>query len=124
MYGNSCRRCHLLTFFVSATLLSRIAPAATGITPLAQDVVNRPDGGWPQRFPLQDDYGRHITFNDQAMIGVMDLLKDIVDGAPDFTFASDEVRKRAAEAFDRGIECILKCQIRLNGKLTAWCEQH
>jgi hypothetical protein len=28
------------------------------------------------------------------------------------------------EAFDRGIQCILKCQIRVNGKLTVWCAQH
>ena len=30
----------------------------------------------------------------------------------------------ARRAFDRGIECILKCQIRVDGKLTAWCAQH
>ena len=83
-----------------------------------------PNGGWPQRFPLQDNYGRHITFNDDAMSSVMSLLRDIADGAADFAFVSDEDRKRSAEAFDRGVDCILKCQIRVNGKLTAWCEQH
>jgi PelA/Pel-15E family pectate lyase len=83
-----------------------------------------PNGGWPQRFPLQNNYGRHITFNDQAMIGVMDLLKDIAEGKPDFAFVSDSDRKHAGEAFDRGVDCILKCQIKVNGKLTAWCEQH
>src|SRR5205823_4947889 len=55
-----------------------------------------PNGGWPQRFPLQDNYGRHITFNDQAMIGVMELLKNIIDRAPDFTFISEEDRKHAS----------------------------
>ena len=83
-----------------------------------------PNGGWPQRFPLQNNYGRHITYNDQAMIGVMELLDDVAQGAPDFTFVSEADRKRAAEAFDRGVDCILKCQIKANGKLTAWCEQH
>src|ERR1043165_9252075 len=35
-------------------------------------------GGWPQRFPPSaNDYGRHITFNDNAMGQVETLLKDI-----------------------------------------------
>src|SRR4029450_13261122 len=36
-----------------------------------------PNGGWPQRFPLQDNYGRHITFNDLAMLQVMNLMRDV-----------------------------------------------
>src|SRR5262249_32468692 len=56
--------------------------------------------------------------------GVMNLLRDVADGATDFVFVSEENRKRAAEAFDRGIDCILKCQIKVNGRLTAWCEQN
>ena len=34
-------------------------------------------------------------------------------------------RKAAArQAFDRGIDCILKCQVIVNGKPTVWCAQH
>ena len=33
-------------------------------------------------------------------------------------------RKTAQEKFDRGIRCILNCQIVVNGKLTVWCAQH
>jgi len=83
-----------------------------------------PNGGWPQRFPLQDNYGRRITFNDDAMTGVMALLKDIADAKPDFAFVPDEQRRQAKQAFDRGVEVILKCQINFNGKLTVWCQQH
>ena len=83
-----------------------------------------PNGGWPQRFPLQDNYGRHITFNDNAMLGVMRVLKDISDNKPDYAFVSDSDRKHAKEAFDKGIDCILNCQIKMNGKLTVWCQQH
>ena len=82
------------------------------------------NGGWPQRFPLQDNYGRHITFNDDAMLGVMKLMRDIFDDQPDFKFVSDADRKHAKEAFEKGIECILNCQIKMNGKLTVWCQQH
>ena len=33
------------------------------------------NGGWPQYFPLEKGYSRHITFNDGAYMGVMNLLK-------------------------------------------------
>ena len=32
--------------------------------------------------------------------------------------------KKAAAAFGRGVECILKCQIVIGGKPTVWCAQH
>ncbi|MGD1277631.1 MAG: pectate lyase [Tepidisphaeraceae bacterium] len=83
-----------------------------------------PNGGWPQRFPLQNNYGRRITFNDDAMTGVMALLKDVADGKPDFAFVPEDQRRVAQQAFDRGVQCILKCQIKFNGKLTVWCQQH
>jgi pectinesterase len=83
-----------------------------------------PNGGWPQRFPLQQNYGRHITFNDDAMTNVMRLLQEVFEAKTDFAFVSDADRQHARESFDRGVECILNCQIKVNGKLTAWCQQH
>jgi PelA/Pel-15E family pectate lyase len=83
-----------------------------------------PNGGWPQYFPLEDNYSRRITFNDGAYIGIMELLKKIVDNSPYFSFVSDEVRENVKPAFKKGLECILKMQIVDNGKLTAWCQQH
>jgi pectinesterase len=82
-----------------------------------------PNGGWPQRYPLQENYGRHITFNDDAMLGVMKLLHDIIRNEPDYTFVSETDRKHAKEAFDKGIDCILKCQVKIDGKLTVWGQQ-
>lgn len=84
-----------------------------------------PNGGWPQRFPLQDNYGRHITFNDKLMSNVMLLLKEISEGKGEFAFVSEADRKRARESFERGVECILKAQIEApDGALTGWCQQH
>jgi PelA/Pel-15E family pectate lyase len=41
------------------------------------------------------------------------------------TGAQSHTRRQAAgESFARGIQCILKCQVRSNGKLTSWCAQH
>jgi pectinesterase len=86
------------------------------------------NGGWPQRFPpgqpQQAAYDKHITFNDNAMTRLMEELHDISNGTAPYTFVDQDHRTRAKEVFDKGIECILNCQITVNGKLTAWCAQH
>jgi PelA/Pel-15E family pectate lyase len=82
------------------------------------------NGGWPQRYPNPTGYSRHITFNDGTMIGVLNLLRDIAGKKPPYTFVDDDCRQRAETAVQKGIECILKCQIVANGKKTAWCAQH
>jgi PelA/Pel-15E family pectate lyase len=82
------------------------------------------NGGWPQFYPLQKGYYSHITFNDDAMIGVMELLRDIAQKGSAYAFIDEARRLRAERAVSRGIDCILKCQIKVEGKLTAWCAQH
>jgi pectate lyase len=82
-----------------------------------------PTGGWPQFYPPGNQYHRHITFNDDAMVRLLDFLRDVATAA-DFEFADPERRKAARESFDRGIQCILKCQIVVDGQPTAWCAQH
>jgi len=82
-----------------------------------------PTGGWPQFYPPSKKYHRYITFNDDAMVRVMIFLRETYTSER-YAFL-DKARKEAARAaFSRGIQCILKCQIRVNGKLTVWCAQH
>jgi PelA/Pel-15E family pectate lyase len=83
-----------------------------------------PNGGWPQFYPLRNGYWDHITYNDDAMVGVLETLRAIVDRAPEYAFLSDAERARAKQAMEHGIECILKTQVTQNGKLTVWCAQH
>ena len=83
-----------------------------------------PNGGWPQYFPLEDNYSRRITFNDGAYVGIMKLLKKIGDNDPSFSFVGKDMRVKVKSAFEKGLDCILKTQIVDNGKLTAWCQQH
>lgn len=83
------------------------------------------NGGWPQYFPLEEgDYSRHITFNDGAYIGIMNLLREIVDNKPEFSFVDPKTRRQISEAYKKGLDCILKMQIVDNGKITVWCQQH
>jgi len=82
-----------------------------------------PTGGWPQSYPPGDGYHRHITFNDGTMVRLMWFVREVATSA-DYQFIDADRRRAAQTAFDRGIQCILKCQISVNGKLTVWCAQH
>jgi PelA/Pel-15E family pectate lyase len=82
-----------------------------------------PNGGWPQFFPPGRKYARYITFNDDAMVRLMRFLQEI-EGSPVYDFVGQERRAAIRQAFERGIDCILKCQIEVAGKRTAWCAQH
>jgi PelA/Pel-15E family pectate lyase len=83
------------------------------------------NGGWPQYFPLEEDnYSSHITFNDGAFIGIMNLLQKIINRNPEFEFVEPEIRRQVVLAYQKGLECIIKTQIANKGKLTAWCQQH
>jgi PelA/Pel-15E family pectate lyase len=82
-----------------------------------------PNGGWPQFYPPRHGYWDHITYNDGAMTGVLETLSAVVKD-PVFAFVPDDARRRAREALERGIGCILRTQVRQNGRLTAWCAQH
>jgi len=82
------------------------------------------NGGWPQFFPLHHGYYTHITYNDDAMTGVLGLLRDIAKKKSPYGFVDDALRVRASTAVDRGVEVILKTQVVVDGKLTVWCAQH
>ena len=83
-----------------------------------------PNGGWPQFYPDTSGYRKYITFNDGAMIGVMNVLHHILQGRSYYSFVGASKRDEVGKAFERGLDCILKCQIEQNGQLTAWCQQH
>ena len=82
------------------------------------------NGGWPQFYPDVSGYRKYITFNDDAMIGVMTVLQHIVQNEPYYSFLNNKLRNEASEAYQKGIDCVLKCQIVENGKPTVWCQQH
>jgi pectate lyase len=82
-----------------------------------------PNGGFPQTYPPGNGYHKYITFNDSTMVRLLEFLQETAESQT-YDFLDDLRRAKAKTAFDRGIDCILKCQIRVNGKLTAWCAQH
>lgn len=83
-----------------------------------------PNGGWPQFYPRPKGYYTHITYNDNAMVNIMEVLREIYEKQVPYTFLPDTVCEKARTAFNKGVACILQTQIRKEGKLTVWCAQH
>jgi len=82
-----------------------------------------PTGGWPQFYPPSRGYSRHITLNDNSMVRILEFLRDVAHSS-DYAFVENNRRAAAGTVFDRGIQCILDCQIIVNDKRTVWCAQH
>lgn len=83
------------------------------------------NGGWPQFYPLKKGYYTHITFNDDSMVNIMNVLENCINDNGYYSIKPpQETIEKAKKAFDKGIDCILKTQYKQNGVLTAWCAQH
>ncbi len=83
-----------------------------------------PNGGWPQVYPLEGGYHDNITFNDDAMTHILELLYAITKDEPRFAFLDESLRQQATESLEAGIKCVLKAQVEVGGKKTVWCAQH
>ena len=86
------------------------------------------NGGFPQFYPVRKAaaYSSHITFNDCAMTNVMRLLRDVAEDRDLYAPLQlpKSLRRQAGKSFRKAVGCILKCQIRKDGRLTVWCQQH
>ena len=84
------------------------------------------NGGWPQRYPLDkvgNDYGDYITFNDDAMVGVMRLMREIANRKPQYSFLDRKRRAKCEKAVRKGMQCILNSQVIIDGKRSIWPQQ-
>jgi PelA/Pel-15E family pectate lyase len=82
------------------------------------------NGGWPQYYPDTSGYRKYITYNDGAMMGVMELLYHIIYKDPNYMFVSEDYYQKVQSVFEKGIDCILKTQIVENNGKNVWCQQH
>ena len=82
-----------------------------------------PNGGFKQ-FARNKGYYTHITYNDNAMLNTLALLRNVSGTNSEFAFVPKKYRARAATSFQRGIACVLATQILVNGRRTVWCQQH
>jgi len=83
------------------------------------------NGGWPQFWPENRGYQVQITYNDNAMVQTLMVIRDLRNSVAPFDLLVDNALKaRLTKAFDKGVECILNTQIIVNGEPTVWCQQH
>ncbi|WP_316806196.1 pectate lyase [Pedobacter agri] len=82
------------------------------------------NGGWPQYYPDQSSYRSEITYNDDAMINVLTILQDIATQKNDFEVVNPQYIKKAEKAVSKGIDCILKTQVKQKGEPTIWAAQY
>ncbi len=115
-----------IKYLASAYKLSKdkryLTAAEKGIEYLLK--AQYPNGGWPQYYPDFSSYRSHITYNDNAMVNVLNVLVDVLEGVNDLEVINLNFTNRIANAVQRGISCILKTQIIQKGILTAWCAQY
>jgi PelA/Pel-15E family pectate lyase len=81
-------------------------------------------GGWQQFWPQPQGYKARITFNDDAIANVLEILRDVVDKAPEMAFVDAARVAKARDAYTRGLKLILASQIRIDGKKTGWAAQY
>jgi PelA/Pel-15E family pectate lyase len=120
-----------LARMITASMLKQTPPANF---PKYKDAFNRgldyllasqyDQGGFPQYFPLRGGYYTHITFNDDAMIGVLEVLRDVARKAGDYEFIDEERRAKAERAVAKGVALILKLQVDSAGRKTVWAQQY
>jgi pectinesterase len=83
-----------------------------------------PNGGWPQYYPDRSLYRHQITYNDDAMVRVLQLLQDVAEGRDALAALTPEYAVRARDAVARGIACILATQLKIDGKPAIWAAQY
>jgi PelA/Pel-15E family pectate lyase len=83
-----------------------------------------PNGGWPQNYPLTGGYHDYITFNDDVVIDILSLLREVAEKKPPFDFIPADFYQEATASLQRGIGCLFATQVVTDGKRTVWGAQH
>ncbi|MBF9144122.1 pectate lyase [Hymenobacter sp. BT439] len=82
------------------------------------------NGGFPQFYPDLSGYRREITFNDDAMVKALTVLRRVARKEERYAAVDPALVPLAQAAVARGVDCILKTQVVQNGRPTAWCAQY
>ena len=113
---------HLVTAYKQTGNKNYLDAAQKGLDYLLK--AQYANGGWPQYFPKHNLYRGQITYNDNAIVNVLTIFQDIIDKAKDFDVVNASYLPKATEAVAKGVSCILKTQVRVNGELTIWAAQY
>lgn len=113
---------YLLKAYKQSSHKEYLKAAENGIRYLLQ--MQQPSGDFPQFYPDSSSYRAQITYNDNAMINALNILWDVAHKTADFEPVDKSLCEPGKTAVEKGIDCILKTQVKVDGKLTGWCAQH
>ncbi|SNC66319.1 pectate lyase, PelA/Pel-15E family [Hymenobacter gelipurpurascens] len=113
---------YLLKAYKATNRVAYKAAAERGIQYLLK--MQYANGGFPQYYPDFSNYRHQITYNDNAMVLALEVLRSVAKQEGDFTAVDPALVPLAKGAVERGVACILKTQYVQNGQLTAWCAQY
>jgi pectinesterase len=77
-----------------------------------------PNGCWPRVYPLRGGGNDAITVGDGGMLNVLHMLLPVARGA--LHFVDDALLRRAEQSLLRGVDCILRTQVMVDGRRTGW----
>ena len=86
--------------------------------------AQHPSGGWQQFWPQPQGYKARITFNDDAIANVLEVLRDVAERKPEMAFVDAARVAKARDAYNQGLQLILASQVRIDGKKTGWAAQY
>lgn len=81
-------------------------------------------GGWPHTVPATQRYHPYVTIADDVTSGVLTTLRKASRDTHRFGFLDAPLRQRIARAVERGDACLLRLQVRQDGKPTGWAGQY
>lgn len=82
------------------------------------------NGGFPQYFPNTSIYRGQITLNDNAMVNALTILDQTAKGSNGFDAVRPAYRQQAQQAVAKGVDCLLRLQVRIDGTRTIWAAQY
>jgi PelA/Pel-15E family pectate lyase len=117
---------HVTSALLAAHRDADAAPFRASVERGVQYLLNSeyPNGGWPQVWPLEGGYHDAITINDDAMTHAVEILQAVANNAPEYAYLPEPMKRLAGPAAERGIQCLLRLQIVVNGQKTAWAQQY
>lgn len=81
------------------------------------------NGGFTQFYPDRKGYRGYVTFNDNAMMNVLSLLRD-VGSHNRYSFVDAKTREKVQMSVQKGIDLVLMLQVKVNDTLTIWAAQY
>lgn len=81
------------------------------------------NGGWPHSVNNRTSYDSNAGYNDDEIPDLIAFQMDVLRW-PEFAFLDKELKAEVKASYDKALDFVLKTQIVVDGKRTAWAQQY